>query len=167
MANLDNKYLFCEELTDDIIEILTVENRFEFIEKSMPDMLMCDFNNSSIFPKSIEHPEKYAVQCCFTVYPNKTVFSVVYFPFEDCKNIVSRLNRELPNINKKINSEPKFLSVPVNLSVIDNLGMCLLQKTKDKNLRRKMLKFQIDNFFKSHADRIIHKILEIFMNVRI
>ena len=165
MTNLENKYLFCEELTDDIIDILEEDNRFESIIKSMPDMIFCDFYNSSIFPGSIEHPDMPAIQCCFTVYPNKTVFSIVYFPFENNQSIVKRLNRELPNLYKPINPESKFLFVPVNIGVIENLGMCILQRTKDRTLRKMMLKFQIDYFFRHRADKIIHKILEIMMNV--
>ena len=165
MADLDNKYLFCEELTKEIIDILEEENRFESITRSMPDMIMCNFHNSSFLPKSIEHPDIPAIGCCFIVYPNKTMFSVVYFPFEDSKNIVRRLNKELPCRIKHINEESKFLTIPVSIAIADSIGMCILKRTKDKELRRKMLKFQIDYLFKSRADKIIHKIFEIFMKV--
>ncbi len=164
MANLGN-YLFCEELTEEIIEILEEENRFASVTRSMPDMIMCDFHNSNIFPKSIDHSDTPAIQCCLTVYPNKTVFSIVYFPFENSQNVVKRLNKELPNIYKKINAESKFISVPVNIEVINSLGMFLLSNTKDRASRNKMLKSHINKFFINRADKIIHKIMEIMMNV--
>lgn len=165
MSDLKQKYLLCREITDDIIEILRDGDRFENIDKHMADMINCDFNNSNLLPKSCTLEDFPAIQCGFIVYPDKIVFGVYFLPFDDSEYIIERMNKELPFLIEPI--DPDSFSIPVNLTIVDKLGMYILMKTKDRLWRKMILKMQLDKFLRNQGDKIISKIWEVVLNVAI
>jgi len=164
-SNSGIEYTDREILLNNIIEILTKENRFKHIEKSMPDMILCDFYNSKIFPKSIQHKNTPVIQCSFTVYSNQTVFFLNYFPSKKCENIVKRINNELPYLKTPIDIKSKNLSILVKLDVLDNIDMQMFLDMSDEKSKKDFLKQKIDYFFDMYIDKITDKILEIMLNV--
>ena len=154
-----------EILLNSIIEILSEENRFKNIEKSMPDMILCDFYNSKIFPKSREHKNNPIIQCSFTVYSMQTVFFLNYWCGKKCENIVKRINNELPYLKTPINAKSKNLSIPIKLNVLDNIDMQMFLDMSDEKLKKDFLKRKIDYFFDMYIDKIADKILEIMLKV--
>ena len=160
-----NSLFESRKITRELINILTEENKFESITMEMPDMLMCNIKGSEFFPKSKKFKDTPIIQCCFTVYNDKIVFSVNYFPGKKCENIVKRLNNELPNIKTPVDIYSKETAIPVLLTVADKADMQRIKNEKNEGIKRMMLKSWLYYFFKKEGNEIIHKILEIMLNV--
>ena len=159
-------YEFKKTLARELTAILRDENRFESVEFAMPDMITCYFHGSKYLPKNIQHKSP-LIQCSFTFYPKKLVFSIEYFKGKGCENIIKRINEELPDLKEPVNTNSEKLSILTLLDVINEKELEYLSKTSNINLRMNILKEKIDSFFEIKANKIISKIIEILVGIRV
>ena len=160
-----NSLFNSNKITSEIINILSDEEKFESIYMSEPDIIFCYIHGSKYFPRNKNNSP--VINCMFASYPDKVVFGVIYQNGINCKHIENRLNDELPYLKDKIGKFSDELSHLVVLDVVDNDTLKYLKKTANLNLKNRILKEKIDEFFESKGNKIISKIVEIMIGVRL
>ena len=160
-----NSLFDSKKITKELINMLKEENRFESITMEMPDMIMCKIRGSEFFPKSRQFQNTPIIQCSFIIDENKIIFEVGFFPAKNCENIVKRLNNELPCLRKRIDINSKEVSIPIMITIADKADMQRIKNEKNEGIKRMMLKSWLYYFFVKEGNAIIHKILEIMLNV--
>ncbi len=159
-----NSLFNSSKITREIINILSDEEKFESFYMSEPDIFFCYIWGSKYFPKNENNSP--IINCLFATYPDKVIFGVIYQNGINCEHIENRLNNELPYLKDKIGKFSDKLSHLVVLDVIDNDTLKYFKNTTNINLRNRILKIIIDDFFESKGNKIISKIVEIMMKVK-
>lgn len=160
-----NSLFNSSKITSEMINILSDEEKFESIYMSEPDIIFCYIHGSKYFPRTENNCP--IINCLFATYPDKVVFGVIYQNGINCEYIENRLNDELPYLKDKIGKFSDKLSHLVVLDVVDNDTLKYLKKTANINLRNQILKTKIDEFFESKGNKIISKIVEIMIGIRL
>ena len=154
------------ELIGNVMSILSDKGIFKKVELSMPDMIDCYLNGSIYFPYAIEHNTP-IIHCIIRAYFDKLVFVIPYFKGKNCKYIENRLINELPYLKTPNDIGISKLSFLSMLKILDEQDMKYLKSIGNYALKEKILKDKINMFFECYANKIISKIIEIQLGVRI
>ena len=100
-------------------------------------------------------------------YPEKIVFALIYQKGKNCESIEKRINSDLPYLRAPIDAYSNKLSHLMVLDCVDKKTLIRLKKTSNITLRNKILKEKIDEFFESKGNKIISRVVEIMLQVRV